>query len=106
MCVCVCVCEVLLDLFHSHRREGRVILPLLKAVELLLSHQCLDDLVWNHSCGFKHSLLVCVFDEAKHCKNVHRQFACVDVALRLVGPPADSSDGVVSDTFGVWYMLC
>ncbi|CAB9529076.1 Tubulin-specific chaperone D [Seminavis robusta] len=87
--------NVLLDLFHTHSRDGRVTLPLLKTIETLLSHQCLDELLKDvEECGFKKSLLRHISNEAKNCRDIHRHFACIDVALGLVGPP---SDGVVED---------
>lgn len=75
---------MLLDLFKAHSRDGRVILPLLKSVDILLTHQCLEDLVLNDTNGFKSSLVVGIGREAKNCNDVHRHFACIDVAIGLV----------------------
>jgi Tubulin folding cofactor D C terminal len=94
--------KVLLGLFRSHSRDGRVILPLLKSIEILLSHRHFDELLQsNDKHSFKRSLLKCISTEAKNCKDVHRLFACIDVALGLVSSPSD--DGPVSSLiiFGV-----
>ena len=75
---------MLLGLFRAHSREGRVIVPLLKSIDLLLSHQCLDELLLKDEGAFKESLLSHLMIEAKNCSDVHRLFACVDVSLGLV----------------------
>lgn len=78
---------VLLRLFKAHSRQGRVILPLLKTIDFLLSHQCLDDLILGSDSRFKASLLFSISTEAKNCSDVHRLLACMDVALGLVNGP-------------------
>lgn len=40
--------SVLLKLFEKHHRQGRVILPLLKTIDVLLSQRCLDCLLGNN----------------------------------------------------------
>ena len=52
-----------------------------------MSHQCLDALLVSSGAtsDFKSSLVVCLSKEAKNCTDVHRLFACIDVALGLVG---------------------
>ena len=81
--------QVLLDLFQSHARDGRVILPLLKATDILLAHQCLDELVESETGDFRKSLVLRLSQEAKNCNDVHRHFACIDVALGLVRPASN-----------------
>ena len=84
------ILPALLDLYQSHASDGRVILPLLKATDILLSHQCLGEVVNIDSNGFRKSLVMLISKEAENCTDVHRQFACIDVALGLVRP----TDGV------------
>ena len=87
---------VLLDIFKSHSRNARVILPLLKTLDVLVSHRCLDDLILDSSNPFLGTLLELLTKEGKNCGDVHRLFACIDVALGLVSAAssaASSSEG-------------
>ena len=83
----------LLELFRTHRRDARVILPLLKTLDILVSHRCLDDLILDGTSPFRESLLELLAKEAKNCSDVHRLFACIDVALGLVSDGTTASSG-------------
>ena len=59
---------VFLMLFKKHQREGRVILPLLKTIDLLISRLCIDELIQD--ADFSRSLLQHLEEEEKECKDV------------------------------------
>jgi hypothetical protein len=73
---------VFLTLFEKHQREGRVILPLLKTIDLLISRVCIDELIQDVI--FSRSLLQHLEEEEKECKDVHRLFAIINVSLGLL----------------------
>jgi hypothetical protein len=73
---------VFLTLFEKHQYEGRVILPLLKTIDLLISRVCIDELIQD--VDFSRSLLQHLEEEEKECKDVHRLFAIVNVSLGLL----------------------
>jgi len=78
---------VLLELFGLHRKDGRVILPLLKTLDVLLSHGTFDALIkGNHVAtgNFSSSLMAQLRLECKGCRDVQRLLAAVSVALGLL----------------------
>lgn len=77
-------------MFAEHSRDSRVILPLLKTVDTLLSHGCLDILVEKPESGFAKSLFFCLKAEARSCSGIHRLFAIVNVALGLLNTPEEA----------------
>ena len=76
--------SVLLEIFEQHQHDGRVILPLLKSIRLLMDRLCIDMLIRNES--FSSSLLRLLGTEESLCKDVHRLTALIDVALGLLSP--------------------
>jgi hypothetical protein len=73
---------VFLALFQKHQREGRVVLPLLKTIDLLISRVCIDELIQD--VDFSRSLLQHLEEEEKECKDIHRLFAIINVSLGLL----------------------
>ena len=71
-----------LGLFENHKREGRVINPLLKTIDLLLSRMCIDRLVQNDA--FANRVLYHLREEEKGCKDIHRLFSIINVSLGLL----------------------
>lgn len=80
---------VLLKLFEKHQKEGRVILPLLKTIELLISQRSLDCLLQNENSGFPPSLVDHLKKEARGCKDVKRLLGIADVLVGLVNTRHD-----------------
>ena len=83
---------VLLNLFVIHRREGRVILPLLKTISLLMNRMCIDRLLRDSD--FSAELLSHLVEEEKDCKDIHRLNASVDVALGMLSGGASKKVGI------------
>ena len=73
---------VLLWLFEKHSRQGRVILPLLKSIDMLMSRGCLDHLILD--VDFSRSLLSHLQAEETNCNDVHRLLAIIIVSLGLL----------------------
>jgi len=84
-----------LSLFHLHRKNQRVILPLLKTIDKLLSRGCLDDLLRMKNCPFPDSLLSNIKKEAKGCMDIKRLFAIASVSLGLL--QVQDEDMVIKD---------
>jgi hypothetical protein len=59
-----------------------VILPLLKTIDLLMSRICIDSLIQDER--FSTVLLLHLKEEETQCKDVHRLFAIITVALGLL----------------------
>jgi len=81
--------EALLALFIRHRRDGRVILPLLKTLDVLLSHGSLDIMIMGKEDGvngvrFPSKLMSELWQECKGCTDVQRLVGSVSVALGLL----------------------
>jgi len=76
--------HVLLRLFDKHTKEGRVILPLLKTLDKLLSHGCLDFLLHEQKMEFPNKLLSCIKKEANKCTDMKRLFAIIAVAIGML----------------------
>ena len=72
----------LLKLLERNRGVGRVVLPVLKTIDALFSHGCLDDLTRSSS-SFTERCLNCLRNEASS-RDVPRLFAVVDVAVALL----------------------
>ena len=80
---------VLLRMFDLHHRDGRVILPLLKTLDVLLSHGSLEPLIMERDASspninFASSLMSVLVLECKNCSDVQRLIAAVSVALGLL----------------------
>lgn len=73
---------MLLDIFEQHQHDGRVVLPLLKSIRLLMDRLCIDVLIRDES--FSSSLLRLLGQEESLCKDVHRLTALIDVSLGLL----------------------
>lgn len=83
--------QVLLELMKRHQREGRVILPVLKTLDMLFTHQCLNELM-NSKSDFAKKLLSSLRTEEKGCEDVHRLFAIGNVTIGLLSSsPEDKS---------------
>lgn len=89
----------LLELFVRHRKDGRVILPLLKTLDVLLSHGSLDTLIIGgavtNAASFPSSLISQLRIECKGCTDVQRLVASVPVALGLLA--SDQTDIIQQD---------
>ncbi|CAJ1936513.1 unnamed protein product [Cylindrotheca closterium] len=72
-----------LKLFEEHQHEGRVVLPLLKTIALLMERVAIDQLI--NDAAFVSSLCTLLREEEKGCKDVHRLTSIVSVTLGLVG---------------------
>lgn len=86
-----------MELFEAHSRDARVILPLLKTLDILVAHRCLDDLIVDSSSPFRRTVLQFLTKEAKNCGDIHRLFACIDVAIGFVSATTSSEEGDVSE---------
>ena len=71
--------HVFIDLFDSHHSDGRVILPLLRTIDKLISHGCLDNLLNNPNNQFCEALVTKIKLEEKKCSDVKRLLAIIDV---------------------------
>jgi len=76
--------HVFIRLFDKHTKEGRVILPLLKTLDKLLSHGCLDFLLNEPKIDFPGKILACIKLEASNCTDMKRLFAIVPVAIGML----------------------
>lgn len=74
----------LLKLFELHRKDGRVILPLLKTLDVLLSHGVFDFLMKDSDIDFSSKLMAQLRMECRGCRDVQRLVAAVSVALGLI----------------------
>lgn len=81
---------VLLDLFTRHRHEGRVILPLLKTIDLLLNRLCLESLMSQTT--FITSLLQNLREEAKECTDTQRLTAILNVSCCLLASDSNRTE--------------
>jgi len=95
--------SVLLKLFEKHHRQGRVILPLLKTIDVLLSQRCLDCLLGNKDSGFPPSLVEHLKKEARGCKDIKRLLSIADVLVGLVN--TDNEDLVKNGVFPTFLEL-
>ena len=74
----------LLKLFELHRKDGRVILPLLKTLDVLLSHGVFDSLIKDSDIEFSSKVMAQLRMECRGCRDVQRLVAAVSVALGLL----------------------
>jgi len=74
--------RILVELFKRHNGIGRVTLPLLRSIDILLTRRCLDSLM-KEGCDFCSSLLSCMEAEISNCRDIHRLFALADVASAI-----------------------
>ena len=72
-----------LKIFEKHQHEGRVVLPLLKTIALLMERVAIDQLISD--AAFVSSLCSLLREEEKGCKDVHRLTSIVSVTLGLLG---------------------
>jgi hypothetical protein len=61
-----------------------VILPLLKTIDLLIKHICMDHLIEEGI--FSRKLISYLKQDEKNCQDVPRLFALIDVALGMIRP--------------------
>jgi Tubulin folding cofactor D C terminal len=80
-------------LFEKHQHDGRVTLPLLKTIDLLLNRLCLDSLIGTVS--FTIALLRNLREEAKGCTDTQRLLAILNVSCDLIGPETRNGGGFV-----------
>lgn len=72
-----------LEKFDQHTKDGRVILPLLKTVEKLLSHECLNPILSDNE-GFPSELFIKIQRETYRCTDMQRLFAIASVLIGLL----------------------
>merc|ERR1712151_314948 len=80
--------NLILQLFQRPRRDPRVILPLLKTVDYLLSQNCLqemDHLEGEQKSNFLEDLFKCLIIEENKCRDVHRLLTIVSISICLLG---------------------
>ena len=75
--------SVFLAIFKKNQHNGRVILPLLKTITLLMNRVCIDQLI--NDTLFSATLSSRLREEEADCKDVHRLTAIVNVSLGLLG---------------------
>ena len=75
--------EALISLFDRHSKDGRVILPLLKTMDNLLSQGGLDQLLSKNN-PFPRLLLLKLKVEINRCTDVRRLFAAIGVLVGLL----------------------
>jgi len=92
--------DCLLRLLQTNRGNGRVTLPVLKTLDALFSHRCLEQLA-QESATFSEQCLDCLQSEA-YCKDVSRLFAVADVTTALLF----ASPGNTSVTARAMAFLC
>ena len=83
--------HVFIDLFASHHGNGRVLEPLLKTIDKLMSHGCLDELLNNPSNSFCEALVVRIEIEEKNCSDIKRLLAIIDVLTGIL----DSGERII-----------
>ena len=77
------VIAVFLTLFAEHQHEGRVVLPLLKTITLLMERMAIDQL--TDDAAFRSALCKLLREEEKGCNDIHRLTSIVTVTLGLLG---------------------
>ena len=75
--------KVFITLFSLHSKDGRVIVPLLKTIEQLLSQSCLNPLLSNES-NFASDISSKLKIEIYQCTDVQRIFGIVGVLVGLL----------------------
>ena len=81
-----------MNLFQNHSKDNRVILPLLKTLDKLLSHGCFNSILLaecisnkdNDKTTLATSLVLAIKTETKYCTNVNKLMAIVNVLLSLL----------------------
>jgi hypothetical protein len=74
--------KVFLDIFDKHQHEGRVILPLLKTIEILMNRLCIKSLIKDKT--FSLDLLKRLKEETKNCSDVPLLTAILNVATGII----------------------
>ena len=77
---------VFIGLIRQHKRNARVLLPLLSTIDKLLSHKYLDELLCVGSANFCTQLMTCLADVAKGSSDIKLLLAIVGVSLALLEP--------------------
>lgn len=80
--------DTLLTLFRDHHKDTRVVLPLLKTLDLLLSNAVFDVYLTSEGHPFPGSLLTLVKDEIKKSRDAKKILASVNVFCDLLQFPA------------------
>ena len=78
------LCELLLSLLRTNPNQARVTLPVLKCLEELLLHQCLDNAMRKADATFSVGVLECLEHERISCTDVKRLMLTADVTAALV----------------------
>lgn len=76
--------NMLLSLFIDHHKDERVILPLLKTMDLLMTHRCFDFLHEKRNAVYTRDLVTLLDEEAVRCSDVKRLFAIIDILLIMI----------------------
>ena len=86
-----------MKLFQNHTKDGRVILPLLKTCDIVLSRGCLDSVILQEGyVDTLRQLLTCLKKEGNQCTDIIRLLQIFIVALGLL---RGISKSFVSDPF-------
>jgi len=82
----------LLKIFKKHQRDGRVILPLLKTLDLLITHRMMENTIQLNP-NFGVLLVNLIMTEERKSSDVQQLFAFARVLFGLLG---DSTNREVS----------
>ncbi|KAG7348074.1 tubulin folding cofactor D [Nitzschia inconspicua] len=82
--------QVFLNLFKKHKGEGRVILPLLKTIDLLICRECIEALVLDEA--FTSQLLALLKMETDCCTDIPRLHFILNVSTGLIRSIKQSAD--------------
>ncbi len=75
----------IMKLFQNHSKDGRVVLPLLKTCDIVLSRGSLDSVILQEgNVDILRQLLTCLKKEAHQCTDVIRLLQIFMVALGLL----------------------
>jgi hypothetical protein len=74
----------LLGLLKRYRGSGRLMLPTLKTINMLLTHQLFDELIQSPGSNNMTCCQELLQEEEAGCNDVHRLFAIVDVSVSLL----------------------
>jgi hypothetical protein len=83
-----------LSIFEAHQHDGRVILPLLKTISLLIDRVSINQL--TNDASFLSCLCSLLQAEEEGCKDIQRLTAIINVALGSLGPTAETEKGPLS----------
>lgn len=80
----------LLAILEAHPKDDRVVVPLMKTLDLLMSNGCLEPLLVDEECAVAATLLDLCKKECVKCTDVNKISAAIDVycgVLAAEGPP-------------------